>query len=265
MDDDDDDLPINQTMPRMAPVNPMMGMGMGANMGMSMPVMNFASPGAGGAPNWSPMGPMLSPAPFIPPTPADPAFLAAHQQAMMYAKQAYQMAVAQQAMAAAADEWERGSAISGFGGGGSVYGGSAYGGYGNGWSTGSAIFPNTNSMYGGGFSSSRSEYGGGGGRGQSGWSSARSTYGESFGPDRHAGGGNRSSRHGGRDSTLFPPVPPVPQQGDNQRRDGNSSRNSAALLQVPGTRSRTTSQPASTNRGNLRKAPPPSSWKPTAR
>jgi hypothetical protein len=39
--------------------------------------------------------------------------MAAHQQAMMFAKQAYQMAVAQQAMAAAAEEWERGSALSG--------------------------------------------------------------------------------------------------------------------------------------------------------
>ncbi len=47
----------------------------------------------------------------------DPRVFAVHQQAMMIAKQTYQLAVAQQAMRDAADEWERGSAISGWTGG----------------------------------------------------------------------------------------------------------------------------------------------------
>ncbi|KAI0045679.1 hypothetical protein FA95DRAFT_1607529 [Auriscalpium vulgare] len=47
----------------------------------------------------------------------DPRMIAAHQQAMFIAKQTYQMAVAQQAMRDAADEWERGSSVSGWGGG----------------------------------------------------------------------------------------------------------------------------------------------------
>jgi hypothetical protein len=48
----------------------------------------------------------------------DPRVIAVHQQAMMIAKQTYQLAVAQQAMRDAAEEWERGSAISGWTGGG---------------------------------------------------------------------------------------------------------------------------------------------------
>jgi serine/arginine repetitive matrix protein 2 len=52
----------------------------------------------------------------------DPRVLMAHQQAMLIAKQTYQLAVAQQAMRDAADEWERGSAISGWGGGRSSVG-----------------------------------------------------------------------------------------------------------------------------------------------
>ncbi|KAI0253246.1 hypothetical protein BJV78DRAFT_222654 [Lactifluus subvellereus] len=52
----------------------------------------------------------------------DPRVFAAHQQAMLYAKQTYQLAVAHQAMRDAADEWERGSAISGWGGGSSSVG-----------------------------------------------------------------------------------------------------------------------------------------------
>ena len=47
----------------------------------------------------------------------DPRVFAVHQQAMMIAKQTYQLAVAQQAMRDAADEWERGSAMSGWTGG----------------------------------------------------------------------------------------------------------------------------------------------------
>ncbi|KAG8959679.1 hypothetical protein FRC03_007630 [Tulasnella sp. 419] len=54
----------------------------------------------------------------------DPAaFLSAHQQAMLYAKHTFQLAIAQQAMQAAGEEWERsshagGSVMNGMGGGG---------------------------------------------------------------------------------------------------------------------------------------------------
>ena len=58
----------------------------------------------------------------------DPQFLNAHQQAMLFAKQAYQMTVAQQALEAAGEEWERSSNIGGGGGGGSVIGGFGGGG-----------------------------------------------------------------------------------------------------------------------------------------
>ncbi|KAF9011211.1 hypothetical protein BDQ17DRAFT_1420623 [Cyathus striatus] len=227
-DDDEDDMPINQAMnARMSTaINPMMGaMPMqqtGGWPGMNMPMGMWPQ-----APGANPQ--LLSPAQFMipPPSTNDPSFLAAHQQAMLYAKQAYQIAVAQQAMAVAADEWERGST---YGGGGSVYGGgssasvmnmpmgSPYGmsqmgmmnmqagmAMNNGWSTGSVIFPSSRSMYNGNsgtapMSSSRSEYGGGGGARN--WSSSRTSYGE-FGPSPAK---NRMSRagEGGRDSGYFP-------------------------------------------------------------
>lgn len=101
--------------------------------------MNFSP--SSGAPSWAPWmqqgqgsPTMMQPNQFG----QDATFLAAHQQAMMIAKQTYQMAVAQQAIAAAGDEWERSSNVSGFPGaqgfGGSAYGGSVYGGGGGGGS-----------------------------------------------------------------------------------------------------------------------------------
>ncbi|KAK0450560.1 uncharacterized protein EV420DRAFT_1646480 [Desarmillaria tabescens] len=239
VDDDEDDTPINQiNSARMGTMGPMMG----------GPMMGFGGP----APGWNGwpapmmnmnMNPqMLSPAQFMAPPippPGDPAFFAAHQQAMMYAKQAYQMAVAQQAMAAAGDEWERSSAI-----GGSVYGG--FGGAGAGWSSGaSMIFPSSSqSMYGGGGGGARSEYGGGGGGGGGRWSSSQSVYGESFGDRRRRG-------------YAPPPVPPVP----------SHAQRSSVVVSGKGGRTRTVSQPANPVRpssggtGNSPRRAPPSSWK----
>ncbi|KAF9069306.1 hypothetical protein BDP27DRAFT_1363435 [Rhodocollybia butyracea] len=276
-DDDDEDLPISQTAAaRMNGMNPMM-------MNPSMPGM--LAPQTTGSPMWGwpampqmPQmpGQMLSPSQFMVPPPADPAFFAAHQQAMMFAKQAYQMAVAQQAMAAAADEWERGSTI-GFNSSQSMYGmppsapsmmGSPYGmGAGNGWSTGSTIFPPSGSrmsMYGSG---AMSEYGGGGGRGGN-WNSSRSVYGESFGPSSSSpsgrGGQSPNTPNRGRmssytrDSGYFPPVPPIPPQ---------ANKNAATTKQSINPRARTVSQPAQSarhhdtgDRSPGRRAPP-SSWK----
>ncbi|KAF9566993.1 hypothetical protein CPC08DRAFT_703587 [Agrocybe pediades] len=274
VEDDDDDLPINQTMnARMSTLNPMMAMGNPMAMQMGF--------GASPSPGWGPglNQPMLSPAQFMIPPPADPSFLAAHQHAMQIAKQAYQMAVAQQAMAAAADEWERGSAVGGFGGGsvyggggGSVYGGSTYGGGGSSasmmnanygmmnmmqgqvWPSTASVYGGTRSMYGatlspgdGMISSSRSEYGGGGGRGgNANWSSSRSSYGEMTGPSP------RRMLNQGRESGYFPPVPAMP---PSQSAGSKSLMNDGAF----NSRSRTTSQPATP--GRSRKVPPPSSWK----
>jgi len=103
-----------------------------------------------------------NPQQFMIPTPssgADMHFLAAHQQAMMIAKQTYQIAVAQQAMAAAGEEWERNSTVSGI----------------HSWGGSSMIFPGAaRSVYAGSVVGGSSNYGGG-------WGS-RSVYGEHFGP-----------------------------------------------------------------------------------
>jgi hypothetical protein len=284
-DEDDEDVPINQARnPMMSNMNPM-GMGMpmnnmNMNMGMNMPMGFAGSPGgmSPGWPGWGQQSPpnMLSPAQFMMPPPADPNFYAAHQQAMMIAKQAYQMAVAQQAMAVAGEEWERGSSVGGFAGRGSVYGGSQQGpsppamgspfgmGMGmqgagmGGWSPGGGMFPPApRSMYGGGGGGARSEYGGGGGGGGN-WSSSRSVYGETFGPSteryaRTASSGNLAAQNKTkREPGYFPPVPAVPQGQGARQSPGNP-------------RARTASQPASPSRSAQaarRPPPPPSSWKP---
>jgi serine/arginine repetitive matrix protein 2 len=152
---DDDEDPTMGMNHRAGVMNPMMGMGpMGLGMGMGMPQQNMGM--MMGNP-WMSQPPMLQQ--FMPPPPqsTDSQLLAAHQHALMAAKQAYQFAVAQQAMQAAGDEWERGSTLGWpsnastvmFPSGprslyaGSMYGGSEYGGPTNGWATGS--------VYGGGF------------------------------------------------------------------------------------------------------------------
>jgi serine/arginine repetitive matrix protein 2 len=198
---------------------------------------------------------MLSPQQFMVPQPSDPTMLMAHQQAMMYAKQAYQMAVAQQAIAAAGEEWERGSSM-GFGGG-SVYGGGSSGSMlngmgGQGWSGSSMIFPSQSrvSM----FSGAQSEYGGPTSGGMGNWGSGQSTLG-----DNAAERARRMSGMTGmpqtRQSGMFPAPPPIP----------SSKGNSSAQSRGNNNRPRTISQPAAVqqNRGPVprRTAAPPSSWK----
>lgn len=156
----DDDDPIMGMNPRMSTMNPMMGMGMPVGMGMRLPQQTM--PMMMGNP-WIPQpNPMLQQFMGPPPQGTDPQLLVAHQHAMMVAKQAYQLAVAQQAMQAAGDEWERGSTLGWpssasttmFPAGprsmyaGSIYGGSEYGGPTSGWAT--------SSVYGGGFGPSTS-------------------------------------------------------------------------------------------------------------
>ncbi|KAG1779645.1 hypothetical protein EV702DRAFT_1195018 [Suillus placidus] len=229
----DDDL-VPRHGQRMS-INPMMGMD------GTMPEMNAPAWGSWQQPMPTGMGPMIAPQ-FNP----GQSFLAAHQHAMMIAKQAYQMAVAQHAMAVAGDEWERGSNV----GGGSVYGsggGSVYSGMGGGgggmgmlgvpgmsmpgmmpnqWSTGSAMFP-------GRISSTQSEFGGG----------SRSVYGESFGP-------SMSSR-----SSYAPAGYGVPNSAASAYGGGPRPRAKTGASQPANL------QPNTPGRSSGRKVAPPSSWK----
>jgi hypothetical protein len=210
----------------------------------SMPGMNSAA--------WAPWQQqqqlMASMSPMVPQFNNDPSFFAAHQHAMMIAKQAYQMAVAQHAMAIAGDQWERSSNI----GSGSVYGGntgSVYsgmgggGGLGNGmlsvpgmpgmmpnqWPTGPMVFPPR-------IGSSQSEFGGG----------SRSVYGESFGPSMSSRSGHSTAR--GISSSS------VSAYGGNARPRAKTGASQPSNLQTQ------TQTPA---RGPARKVAPPSSWKST--
>jgi serine/arginine repetitive matrix protein 2 len=282
-------VPLQQSITPAAPMmNPMMT-------GMSFSGFTPSPSGMGWGPGpWPGQVPpmpqqMMSPQQFMlsqPPPNADPNFLAAHQHAMLIAKQAYQYAVAQQAMAAAADEWERqtntgGSVYGGgggsvYGGGGSVYGGSQFtgssanlGGFGGGMWPGMGMGP-------GMFPSSRSVYDGGsmyGGSDAGGWGS-KSVYGESFGPSMPD---PRASMYSTRQDSgpRRPGISPA-------QSAGMQKSNSSQHLGVPGnqaqarpSRSRTKSSPnappqapfASSQRdgsprslGRTPKTPPPSSW-----
>ena len=282
MDDEDE---INHNIsPRMSTLNPMTAMG-----------LQIPTPMGFGSPNSVAWGGnmMQSVSPYSMPPTADPNFLAAHQHAMMYAKQAYQMAVARQAMAAAGDEWERSSSIGGYGGSSMIGASSSstmmspqFGmmpmGQGYGWSSPSSVYlpSSSRSMYGGAANSnSRSEYGGIGGSNN--WSSSRSSYGELFGPslDQYGRKNAQGRGHAQRDSvsSLRAPVMPAaqPQNGRGSPvRSGNGQRDSSYLPPMPalqlqtgrgpdGTpRPRTGSQPTSSSRSTfVRKTPPPSSWK----
>ena len=236
--------------PRMSTLNPMMGMG------LQMPMqMGF------GSPNSVAWGGNMASSPYLMPPPADPNFLAAHQHAMMYAKQAYQMAVARQAMAAAGDEWERSSSIGGYGGSSMISASSSPAmmgpamqlgmmpmGQGYGWSSPSSVYlPSTsqsvydglvNSGGGASISNSRSEHGGV--SGPKNWPSSRSSYGASFGPSLDQLGRKNAqgtSGHAKRDSvsTLRAPVMPAaqPQNGRGSPvRSGNGQRDSTYLPPV---------------------------------
>ena len=241
---------INHTIsPRMSTLNPMMGMG------LQMPMqMGFGSPNSVA---WG--GNMHAPSPYLMPPPADPNFLAAHQHAMMYAKQAYQMAVAQQAMAAAGDEWERGSSIAGYRGSSMISTSSSpavmtpqFGmmpmGQGYGWSSPSSVYlpGSSQSIYGGllnsgggaSINNSRSEHGGV--SGPKNWPSSRSSYGDSFGPSLDQLGRKNAqgtSGHAQRDSvsSLRAPVMPAAQPRNGRGspvRSGNGQRDSTYLPPV---------------------------------
>lgn len=205
--------------------------------------------------------------------PNNPAFAQAHQQAMLIAKQAYQFAVAQQAMKEAGDEWERGSSVSGWGGGGASRNslmpdltGGGMGMLGAGMGMGGQqgmLFPHhtggtsfggpmggpgmmfptgSRSVYGGseyggfGGADSRSEVGGG-------WGS-RSVYGESFGPSAD----NRNSR-----ASMRPPMPTSQSTGgligtanrDSVAGGGSPGNGGAGAGGRPGPRPRTRTAPSS--------------------
>lgn len=245
--------------------------------------MGFAPPSAGFAPwgnPWQQQAQQQAGQPqfMMPPSAADPNFLMAHQQAMMYAKQAYQMAVARQALAAAGEEWERGSNASfgsslgmggmlpqpGFGGGGPAgFGmGMMGGGMGpmqGGWGAPSMMFPPQasprSSLYATAAFSDIGLGSGGGGGASGGWAS-RSAYGESFGPsagDRSSMAFRGSGTGGGNGGNQSAPMRnPRQEQGDyfgtpsmqSQTRLQNhqGSRSQGAAVGKP--RQRTISVPA---------------------
>lgn len=189
---------------------------------------------------------------LTPPTPnADPAFLAAHQQAMIIAKQAYQYAVAQQAMQAAGEEWERGSSVSGFTPSNGMNMG--MGGYGmNGmWGNTAPMFPSApRSMYAGSMIGASSEVN---------WGTA-SVYGDSFGPanqrsSRHLNGHKRNSSGGALDGMASLNGFQRGEQTGNVPQSASSSR--------PGPRPRTRTAPSNTNLPPQHRGShiPPSSWK----
>lgn len=184
----------------------------------------------------------------------DPRLVAAHQQAMLIAKQTYQYAVAQQAMRDAADEWERGSSVSGWGGGRSSVAPSTMGmGVPNmpmgmaGMNMG--MFAGANG-FGGGMSSAGSVMNGGmgmgwGGNGMMFPSGPRSMYAGSTyaGSDVGGGWGSRSA-YGGESSNTprdrssrvprqsnAPPMPAMPASGTGKgqtRKDGPRPRTRTA-------------------------------------
>jgi hypothetical protein len=218
---------MQMNMPMGSPPNPFpsmmpspissMGMGMG---GMGMP--NFGLPPVPPMPGMGMMG-------------ADPAMMAAHHQAMMVAKQAYQMAVAQQAIAAAGDEWERSSNMGGYSGmpsrPPSLFGMNM----GMGMGMGSPMGSPSPSMYGGSMLGVNMNMNGGN------WGG--SVYGENFGPS--------------------------PAQQRNQATNGAAAMNSSASDFVGQPRKRTLTAPSSSlPPAHLRGAgapplPPPSSWRPS--
>lgn len=136
------------------PISPMF------NMGMSMP-----APGSYG----------MNHPPPLPNT--DAGFLVAHQQAMAIAKQTFQYAVAQQALAAANDEWERSSTMTGYGGPSPA----PQWGYGMGMRQSVMLSQAPRSMYAGSVGSA-----------SGGWGGTGSLYGNSFG---HVAAGGRNSTY----------------------------------------------------------------------
>jgi len=257
-DDEEEDRPLDNMPPRMSMMSSTMGMPMHNMSQMNMNITP-ASPMVWQSPQPGMLSPQQFMFPMVPPS-ADPNFLAAHQQAMMVAKQAYQMAVAQQAMAAAEEEWERGStaAASVLGGGGAnAYGASPMNrmfsnptGFGmgmgmgmqGGW--GGMMFPSSaQSMYAGSVAGSELGVNGRGG----GWGS-RSAYGDPSGNDRASM--LRSSGYGFQP----PPMPP--------RSESFGQMGSQLPQQRPGPRPRTKTAPTGPpSEAPRRPPPPPSSWK----
>lgn len=255
--------PMPQMMPNMQGMNGMQGMGMNMNMGMQ-----------------------------------DPTMLAAHQHAMLIAKQTYQWAVAQQAMAAAADEWERtGGSVAGWNpsSAASAYGGGAESVVGFPSSASVAGFPTGGggrapSMFmgqgmggmgmggmGGGMGMNPIMMNGGGPWGYMGSAQsmyAGSTYAPSevggVGPSQRPGfsssrseygGGERSSRAFGGGNGRPPPVPSMPagMQGQGQRGGVRQRTLTAPGGQAaPGPGVGKAKKSAPTLLGNVA---PPSSWK----
>jgi serine/arginine repetitive matrix protein 2 len=229
---------VRPTTPGMSPLQ--MNMGMNINMGNPIfnPLMSQVNMG-GLMPPQQMYNPMMQagmgmPMGFnLPPVPTmsnmmmgmDPSMMAAHQQAMAMAKHAYQMAVAQQAIAAAGDEWERSSNM----------------GYGN--------VPRAPSMYG---TPAGSVYGGGsllGVGAQAGGSIwGGSVYGDAFGPAQHQHDRRQIPAMGGH-------------YGSSLEAEDVSSRTQGRKRTV--TSPSSALPPAHLRGAGAPPMPPPSSWRPS--
>ncbi|GJJ13261.1 hypothetical protein Clacol_007512 [Clathrus columnatus] len=158
---------------------------------------------------------------------SDPAFLAAHQQAMAIAKQTFQYTVAQQALAAANEEWERGSTMTGY----------MPVSYMNMNMRGSMMFPpSPASMYAGntGNGSLINGFGGLGSAAGGAWGGTRSVYGGSFGPATTAPMAMRLSTYSSTDLTAM-----------NTPMMTANANGSPQAQQRPGVRQRTRTAPSS--------------------
>ncbi|CAE6458642.1 unnamed protein product [Rhizoctonia solani] len=186
--DDEDEDAISMGHSQMGHTMGMMGMGW--NQSGFFPPGGAAFGGPPGFPTSQSM-PFLHPQmtgqpmpmPFMPAPPppgANEAYLQAHQQAMIIAKQTYLQAVAQQAMAAATEQWERSSNM-----GGSVYGGSQ-----SSMNMGMMGMPMMGMYAGSSYAASAYE------GSVAGWGSA-SAYGGPSGPRSVYGGGGARSEFGG--------------------------------------------------------------------
>lgn len=177
----------------------------------------------------------------------DPNYMA-HQQAMLFAKQAYQLSVAQQAMEAAGDEWERASNVNGPAGG-SVSGASVLGGAGGlGGGMGPFMGMGAPGMMGMPMGMGMPMMNMGMGMGMPGMlfpPAPPSAYGGSTSGSVYGGGSRIPQNFPGSASVMGDPAPSEAARSRNQRNRTNTAPSNAPL-------------PA---QHSSRLPPPPSSWK----
>lgn len=187
----------------------------------------------------------------------DPNYMA-HQQAMLFAKQAYQLSVAQQAMEAAGDEWERASNVNGPAGG-SVSGASMLGGAGGlGGGMGPFMGMGAPGMMGMPMGMGMPMMNMGMGMGMPGMlfpPAPSSAYGGSTAGSAYGGGSRIRQNYQSSASVLGDPAPSEAARSRNPRNRTNTAPSNAPLPAQHSSRAPVPAQHSS------RLPPPPSSWK----